>query len=306
MKLRRAAAASATLLVLIAILRVGTIDAEQNPPAFRAETRLVVLYATVRNSRGAMVTGLDAQAFRVYEDGKRQSIDVFRSDDVPVSLGLLIDNSGSMRALRSRVEAAALALVRASNPDDEVFVLNFADTIRVDVPMTRDVGVLETGIARVDSIGGTAMRDAVVAGQDYLRQHATHDRRVLVVVTDGNDNASEATASAVQRAIERSETVVYAIGLFGRDDSPKAKSGRKALEELAERSGGAAYFPATIDEVGTVAVELAHQLRNQYTIGYAPANQALDGTYRKIRVDASGRERLVVRTRPGYWAVPGR
>lgn len=306
MTLLRAAAASATLLVLIAILRTGTIDAVQNPPAFRAETRLVVLYATVRSSRGAMVTGLDAEAFTVYEDGKRQSIDVFRSDDVPVSLGLLIDNSGSMRALRSRVEAAALALVRASNPDDEVFVVNFADTIRVDVPMTRDVGVLETGIARVDSIGGTAMRDAVVAGQDYLRQHATHDRRVLIVVTDGNDNASEATASAVQRVIERSETVVYAIGLFGRDGSPKAKSGRKALEELTERSGGAGYFPATIDEVGTVALELAHQIRNQYMIGYAPANQALDGTYRKIRVDASGRERFVVRTRPGYWAVPSR
>jgi Ca-activated chloride channel family protein len=130
-------------------------------PAFRAETRLVVVHATVRNDHGELVTNLTKDAFAVYENGKRQTIALFRSDDVPVSLGLLIDNSGSMRTKRSRVEAASLAFARASNPRDEIFVLNFADKPRIDVHFTSDVRQLEAGIARVDSIGGTAMRDAV-------------------------------------------------------------------------------------------------------------------------------------------------
>src|SRR5882672_11037289 len=134
-------------------------------PAFRAETRLVVVHATVRNARGELVTTLERGAFTVYEDGKRQPITLFRRDDVPVSLGLLIDNSGSMRTLRQKVEAAALAFARACNPRDEFFVVNFADTPRLDVPLTGDVHALEAGIARVDAIGGTAMYDALGLAQ---------------------------------------------------------------------------------------------------------------------------------------------
>src|SRR5207302_586002 len=151
------------------------------------ETRLVVLYATVRNERGEVVTNLDRGAFTVLENGRRQPIALFRRDDIPVSLGLLIDNSGSMRRKRERVEAAALALVRASNPQDEVFVMNFADKPHLDVALTTDLRLLEAGIARLDSIGGTAMRDAVDVGGRYLSEHAARDRRVLVIVTDGND-----------------------------------------------------------------------------------------------------------------------
>ncbi|PYR61652.1 MAG: VWA domain-containing protein, partial [Acidobacteria bacterium] len=144
MSARHAAAFAAALIIQSAVAR-------QPPSTFRAETRLVVLYATVKNSRSELVTDLDRRAFTVYENGRRQPITIFRRDDIPVSLGLLIDNSGSMRSLRSRVEAAALAFVRASNPQDEAFVLNFADRARIDVPLTSDVGVLEAGIARVDS-----------------------------------------------------------------------------------------------------------------------------------------------------------
>ena len=140
---------------------------------FHAETRLVVVHATVRNERGELVTGLDRAAFTVYENGKRQPIAVFRRDDIPVSLGLLIDNSGSMRTLRAKVEAAALALARASNPQDEIFVLNFSDKAHIDVPFTSDVSVLESGIGRVDSIGGTAMRDAIEMAQTYLGAHGS-------------------------------------------------------------------------------------------------------------------------------------
>jgi VWFA-related protein len=286
-----------------AALAMSVVHASQPPTPFRAETRLVVLHATVRNDRGELVTNLDRPAFTVYENGKRQPVALFRRDDVPVSLGLLIDNSGSMRTLRARVEAAALAFVRASNPDDEAFVINFADRPRLDVAMTRDVHAIESGIARVDSIGGTAVLDAVDAAETYLRAHATRDRKALLIVTDGKDNASEKTMKQIQDAAERSDTVVYAVGLFA-DGDASAKQGRKELDDLTGRTGGAAYYPADVDQIQSVVLDLAHQIRQQYTVGYTPINQALDGSYRTIRVEARGRERLVVRTRAGYRAAP--
>jgi Ca-activated chloride channel family protein len=270
-------------------------------PAFHAETRLVVLHATVRNSRGELVTNLDRGAFTVYENGKRQPIKVFRRDDIPVSLGLLIDNSGSMRPVRARVEAAALAFARASNPLDEMFVLNFADKVRIDVPFTSDVAVLEAGIARVDSIGGTAMRDAVEAAESYLNDHAARDRKVLLVITDGNDNASAASLERIRQTAEQREIAIYAIGLFG--EASRAKVAHHELDQLAERTGGLAYYPPSIEAVDDVALDIARQIRQQYTLGYAPLNQALDGSYRSIRVAVAGAERFSVRTRTRYRAV---
>jgi Ca-activated chloride channel family protein len=270
---------------------------------FRADTRLVVVHATVRDGRGELVTTLNRDAFAVYENGKRQAITLFRRDDIPVSLGLLIDNSGSMRAVRSKVEAAALALARASNPQDEMFVLNFNDKAHIDVPFTSDVRVLEAGIRRVDSIGGTAMRDAIDLAQRYLVEHGMRDRKVLLVITDGIDNASVATREHVEKQAEQRDTVVFAVGLFG--DEERNRRGRHELDQLTDKTGGLAYYPASIDEVGSVALEIAHQIRNQYTIAYAPTNQRLDGSYRTIRVTATGRERLSVRTRAGYLATAG-
>jgi Ca-activated chloride channel homolog len=272
------------------------------PPAFHSETRLVVVHATVRNARGELVTGLGRGAFTVYEDGRRQPITLFRNDDVPVSLGLLIDNSGSMRTLRPKIEAAALALVRASNPQDEVFVLNFNDKTRIDVPLTSEVAVLEAGIARVDSIGGTAMRDAIDLGQTYLAQHGTRDRRVLLVITDGIDNASTVTRDRIEKQAAAHDTVVFAVGLFSGGD--RAKDGRHELDRLAERTGGATFYPGSVEDIGPVALDIARQIRHQYTMAYAPASQALDGTYRTIRVTVSAPERMTVRTRTGYLATP--
>src|SRR5260221_14489290 len=191
-------------VLAIALLPVAAIIAQQ--PAFRAETRLVVIHAAVRNARGELVTGLERSAFTVYENGKRQPITLFRRDDIPVSIGLLIDNSGSMRTLRSNVEAAALALARASNPQDELFVLNFNDKAHIDVPFTSDVGVLTAGIGRVDSIGGTAMRDAIDMAQVYVTDHGTRDRKVLLVITDGTDNARMTTHDQIQKQAEQRYT----------------------------------------------------------------------------------------------------
>src|SRR5205085_2258147 len=176
-------------------------------PAFRVETRIVVLYATVHNNHGELITNLDRSAFTVYENGKRQGITVFSRDDSPVSLGLLIDNSGSMREMRSQVEAAALSFARASNPQDEMFVLNFADVPRIDVPFTSDVHILESGIARVDSIGGTALWDAIDMAEGYLN-HASRERKILLIVTDGRDNASLRTLDEVLRQAQKSGTVI--------------------------------------------------------------------------------------------------
>jgi len=283
--------------VVAVLLAVGSAGAHQSP-LFRAESSLVVLHVTVRNGHGALVTHLNRDAFTVYEGGRAQTIALFRNDDVPVSMGLLIDNSGSMRTLRARVEAAALACVRASNPDDEVFVLNFADKPSIDVPLTSDMRVLEAGIARVDSIGGTAMRDAIEMGSRYLTEHARRDRKVLLVVTDGRDNASLASLDDVRRRAERREIAIYSIGLLRNAD------GRRQLDELdrlSETTGGAAYFPRPGDDTAldTAAVEIAREIRSQYTIAYAPRHSASDGSYRKLRVAVKG-SGLTATTRAGY------
>ena len=269
-------------------------------PVFHVDTRLVVLHATVRDSRGELVTRLERKAFTVYENGKRQPIVIFRNDDVPVSLGLLIDNSGSMRLARAKVEAAALALARASNPQDEIFVLNFADKARIDVPFTSDVRVLEAGIARADAIGGTAMRDAVDMAEGYLRDRAARDRKVLIVITDGNDNASTVALGQIRQAAEQLDIVIFVVGLT--HEAARAPIAHHDLDQLAEKTGGFAYYPASIDAVDAVALDIARKIRSQYTLAYAPINQALDGSYRTIRLEVAGAEHFSVRTRPGYRA----
>src|SRR5262249_1931555 len=162
-----------------------------------------------------------------------------------------------------RVEAAALAFAQASNPEDELFVMNFADKVELDVPFTSDRAVLANGIARVDAVGGTAMRDAIQEGEKYLREHATRERRALVVVTDGNDNESAVPLDTITRTAQQREIVIYAIGRLAHAEQSKAAHG--ALDHLTERSGGFAYYPDTIDRIEGVAVDVAHQIRNQYT-----------------------------------------
>lgn len=290
-------------VMLLCAVWLGEVLAAQNAPRFRAGVGLVVLHATVKNSRGALVTDLDRSAFTVNENGKPQPITLFSQEDVPVSLGLVIDNSGSMRLVRSRVEAAALALVSASNPQDEAFVVNFADKSRLDVPLTSDMETIRSGIARVDAIGGTALYDAVDVAQTYVHEHASRDRKVLVVITDGNDNASMTSIAHIQDTLAQRGIAVYAIGLFR--DEAAMRRGHRDLDKLTTHTGGLVYYPADITQIGNVALEIARQIRNQYTIAYTPLNQALDGSYRAIRVQVRAPEQLTVVTRAGYRATPG-
>ena len=212
---------------------------------FHAETRLVVVDVAVRGPHGEVVTGLPASAFRAFENGRPQQISVFLGENVPVSVGLVIDNSGSMQARRPRAEAAALAFAHASNPLDELFVVNFAVTARVDVPMTTDRAALEAGITRGDAIGGTALRDAIYLAERYLVEHARHRRKVLLVITDGRDNSSETAPAIVIRAAERSGIAVYAIGLPQNASQPR---GRQDLEDLASATGGVAREVGSPDD----------------------------------------------------------
>ena len=276
----------------------------QRPPVFGTGIGIVELRATVKNERGELVTSLDRAAFAVYEDGAPQAITSFSRDDVAVSVGIVLDHSRSMRRSRRGVERAALVLVRASNPQDEVFVMNFADKPSLDVAFTSDIAALEAGIGRDDCIGGSAIRDATLAALSHLTTHATRERKVLLVVTDGNDNESAVSAEAVREEARRTRVAIYSIGLLSEADPAKASRGRHDLEELAEETGGVLYCPHTAEEISTVALDLARQIRSQYTIRYSPAKQALDGSYRKIRLRVKGPGHLSVRTRAGYRAVP--
>ncbi len=271
---------------------------------FRSDTRLVVLHASVVDKKGKLVTNLDKDAFKVFENGQPQQVKIFRREDVPVSLGIIIDDSGSMMTKRSRVEAAALAMVRESNPQDEVFIVNFNDDAFLDVPFTSDPRKLEQGLARIDSRGGTAMRDAINMSLDYMKQEAKKDKKVLLVITDGNDNASNSTLEKLVERANQGDTVVYAIGLFTEEEKHEATKARRALNELTNATGGLAFYPKDVNEVQALAVEIAHDIRNQYTIAYSPRLQQLDGSYRQIKVTVDAPGRPVVRTRSGYYATP--
>ncbi|HZS56932.1 MAG TPA: VWA domain-containing protein [Bryobacteraceae bacterium] len=271
---------------------------------FRADTRLVVLHASVVDKKGKLVTNLNQDAFKVFENQQPQQIKVFRREDVPVSLGIIIDDSGSMQTKRSRVEAASLAMVRESNPQDEVFVVNFNDDAYLDVPFTNDIHKMEQGLARIDSRGGTAMRDAINMSLDYEKSEAKKDKKALMVITDGNDNASNTSLENLVRRANQRDTLIYAIGLFTEEEKHEATKARRALNELTNATGGLAFYPKDVNEVQQLAVEIAHDIRSQYTIAYTPSIQQLDGSYRQIKVVVDAPGKPVVRTRSGYYATP--
>ncbi len=307
-------------LPLVALpLAVLLLRGQQAPPApaapqentgaiFRSDTRLVVCHTTVVDKSGHLVTDLPQSAFTVYENGVQQPIRSFKREDVPVSLGLIIDNSGSMRDKRAKVEAAALALVKASNPQDEVFVVNFNDEAFLDNPhgkdFTSDVKEMEEALTRIDSRGGTAMRDAIRMSIDHLKEKAHKDKKVLVVVTDGNDNSSVISLESLVKASQQSEVLIYSIGLLAEEERREAKRAERALNDLAVATGGESFFPKELGEVDRLAKVVAHDIRSQYTIQYTPTNQAMDGSFRAIKVAVNAPGHLTPRTRSGYYATP--
>lgn len=269
---------------------------------FRKEVEEVVLHATVVDDKQRIVTGLDKTAFTVYEDGRPQPITSFRHEDIPVAMGIVVDNSGSMREKRQKVNAAALNLVRSSNPNDEVFVVNFNDEYYLDQDFTSSINKLKEALEKIEARGGTALYDAVIASADWLKK-AKLEKKVLFVVTDGEDNSSsENLEQAVRNLQAETGPTIYAIGILGDEEHPKRA--KRALQVMSERTGGIAFFPKTLDEVDAISRAVAHDIRNQYTIGYKPTTPKNQGGYRTVKVDARshGYGKLTVRTKSGYYA----
>jgi VWFA-related protein len=299
----------------LALTLVAFVATAQNPPTpppavpdetpiFKTQTNQVVLNATVRDKGGKIVTNIPQSAFKVFENGVEQQLNLFKREDVPVSMGIIIDNSGSMRDKRAKVAAASMALVKASNTQDEMFIVNFNDDAYLDQPFTSDNKKLEEALEKIDSKGGTAMRDAISMSIDYLKESGKKEKKVLLVVTDGNDNTSNETLERLVRKATQSEVLVYCIGLLTEEEPREAKKAKRALKSLAEASGGLDYYPKDLSEVERITPQVAHEIRNQYTLGYLPTNAALDGTYRKISVVINGYGRPTVRTKNGYYASP--
>ncbi|HZU22046.1 MAG TPA: VWA domain-containing protein, partial [Terriglobales bacterium] len=293
---------------------------------FHAEVEEVQLYATVVDDKGRIVTDLPGCGrvntgpcgangpFTVYQNGQPVQIKLVERRDVPVALGIVIDNSGSMREKRERVNIASLDLVKASNPDDKVFIVNFNDAYYLDTDFTNSIPTLKEGLEKIESRGGTALYDAVVASADYLEKSSSQlqardhiQKKALFVVTDGEDNMStESLEQTVRRLSDENAPTVYTIGILDKDE--RTRKAKRALQAMAEQTGGLAFFPKDASEVDEIARTVARDIRSQYVIVFKkPSSDAAPG-YRQIKVvaHAPGHKNLQVRTLSGYYAGTNR
>jgi Ca-activated chloride channel homolog len=269
------------------------------------EVNEVLLNVTVIDDKQRLVTSLGKGDFKVYEDGVLQTITAYKHEDQPVSLGILVDDSGSMQPKHAAVAKAALDLVRLSNPQDETFIVNFADEPYLDQDFTSDLTKLNDGLTHIEARGGTALYDAVSASADHMAKTAKRSRQVLLIITDGEDNDSASTLEeTVRRVQDLGGPVVYAIGLlFG--DTPKSESrpAKRALDLLAKETGGVAYFPKSLADIDDMSAQVARDIRNQYVLGYHSTKPPEQGGFRTVRVEvtAKGYGKLSARTRTGYY-----
>lgn len=289
------------------------VRAQTPIPQFSTRTEIVVLHATVKDRRGGYVTGLTKDAFTILEGGQPQEISFFAAEDSPVTVGLILDNSGSMQPNRERLIAAALEFAATSNPQDELFALAFDEDVRAalpkNTPFTSDLSILRAALDRaLTTRGRTALFDAVAAGVRYL-EHGHHARKMLILVSDGGDNASDATYAEVRAQAQASNVLIYTVALV---DPIDRGNDPRLLKDLAEATGGERFVPRSVDEIGPVLEHIARDIRHTYTLGYVSTSATGDGSYRPVRLlvrPPDGR-RVVVRSRAGYVAAaeppPGR
>jgi len=305
---------------MLALLAVAWVPAfceslgGQQPAAERPEqhkdftlsldVQLVALNVTVLDRKGSFVPGLIKDNFQVFENGQAQEVQLFSNEDVPLTIGLVVDSSGSMRDRRREVNSAALAFVEASKPEDEMFVVNFNEEVQLglapDQPFSSNVAQLREALSRLVVRGQTSLYDALWMALEHLKK-GRHDKKALVILSDGADNASTRTFRETLTAAQRSQATIYSVGIYepGSEDRDP-----KSLKELSRANGGEAVFPQSIDEVEAICRHFARTIRTQYTLGYSPSNTAKDGSYRALRVTASvpSSNKLTVRTREGYFA----
>jgi Ca-activated chloride channel homolog len=302
--------ASVLLMFLNAAIFLQCVAVAQVPQSFPGEdytlklnANLVTLSATVLDHHNALVSGLGKDDFQVYENGVPQPIKHFSHEDIPVTVGILVDNSGSMRSKRDDVIAAALAFASSSNPQDQMFVVNFNDSVSLglpaNVPFTDKRDQLQAALSEIRTIGQTALYDGIAVGLDHLKQ-GNRDKKVLVLISDGGDNKSRHNLAQVLSMAKQSSAIIYAIGIYDENDGDQNP---EVLNKFARETGGKAYFPTSSKEIASICEEIARDIRNQYTLAYVPTIAAQDGSYRTIDVKAGapGHGRLSVRTRPGYF-----
>lgn len=276
----------------------------EDPFTISVHVNMVVLHATVLDRKNLRVSGLGKESFQIFEDGVRQQIKYFSPEDIPVTVGLVIDNSGSMGPKRAAVIAAALAFARSSNPKDQMFVVNFNERVSFalpdNLPFTSDVAQLEVALSRVTATGQTALYDAVDVALGHLSKGA-RDKKVLIVISDGGDNASKQKLEPVLAMAKRSDAAIYSIGIFDEQDADQNPA---VLRRFAEETGGEAFLPESVMDVIPICERIARDIRSQYTLAYLPTNSGRDGVYRAVetRAGVTGRGRLSVRTRSGYFA----
>jgi Ca-activated chloride channel homolog len=294
----------ASALFLLSVSAAAAQDRDAGSFRISVDVALVVLHATVTSRQGGFVSNLSSGDFEVYENGVRQTIRVFTNEDIPVTVGLVVDHSTTMRPKLAEVSAAARTFVRSSNRQDEMFVVNFNEKVSLGLagpaPFSDSSRDLEDAIAKMPSGGMTALYDAIARGLDGL-QGGNRDRKVLIVVSDGGDNASKRNLDAVMNLAGQSSAVIYTLGLFDESDEDRNPG---VLKSLARATGGEAFIPKQLGEVAPICERIASDIRHQYTIGYVPSNPARDGAWRNIRVvaGAKGHDKLSVRTRTGYVA----
>jgi len=301
-----------TSLAASAQQRTPAPKQEKDDGVLRIETLEVQLPISVLDKDGRPVDGLKQENFQIYEDKVLQTIKTFRHEDIPLSLALVIDNSGSMRNKRERVNSSALAFVRESNPEDETTIINFDDSAYLEQDFTGSIGDLIDALENVDAKGETALYDALYLAADKVMNDGKRDKKVVLVITDGEDNASKYGINKVIEALRKSKVTLYAIGLLEEDDQrgglfkkPPSKKAKQDLLKFAEISGGRAYFPKNLEEVENLVKGIAHDLRNHYTISYTPTNANLDGSWREISVKinpAKNMGKISWNTKQGYYA----
>ncbi|MEQ1948368.1 MAG: VWA domain-containing protein [Bryobacteraceae bacterium] len=294
----------------VLMLVAGAFAMAQSPPPFEGtesdtfqisvNVELVVLQASVRDRDGRTVPDLRAEDFEVLEDGTSQRVRLFRHEDTPVTVGLVIDHSRSMSDKLGDVIAAAQAFVKSSNPSDQMFVVNFNETVSSGLPrktpFSDNANQLAAAIWGAPAIGMTALNDAIIEALRRLEEGVS-DKKVLVVISDGGDNASKANLDRVLKLTQQSNAVIYTIGVFSPDDPDQNP---QVLRRLARESGGEAFFPGQLTDTVQICERIAHDIRNQYTIGYTSTHEKRDGAYRKIRLNVQGNRKVTVRTRAGY------
>lgn len=281
-----------------------------DPNEFRvsSEVDLVLLDVAVKDKKGGFVTGLEKDDFKIFENKVQQPITIFAAQDVPVTVGLVVDNSGSVRPKKPEIVTAALTFVTQSNPKDEMFVVNFNDRVLMglpdDVPFTDSQAVLRQALLTNPAQGRTALYDGLKTALEHL-ENGRLDKKTLVLISDGGDNMSETTRDEIMKMAEESLATIYTVGIFNPGDKDKDPG---FLKDLARLTGGEAYMPENINHLVGVCEKIARDIRNRYTLGFAPDRTLLDGTKRKLKVEALGEDgrKLEARTRTHYIARQAR